>query len=113
VSIAFWLKQSEDSQPYLYIASHDLDSANIPDGYGELIRLAKDMQNPSLSPFQVKLIPASNPLAIDALAIQQRYPARIATMYRGASLRGLSIDWAYIYPAPATASLAKAQFTSP
>ena len=42
--------------------------------YGELLRVADQMANPSLDPFRVKLVPTSNPFAQAALEIHRRFP---------------------------------------
>lgn len=103
VKAAFWVKDSEDAYWYLYIASDQIDDKNIDVAYGEVLRLAGQMANPYLDPFQVKLIPASDPLAQAALNIHRRYPGNTATRFGGKNFGGLGVEGVYIYPASVTA----------
>src|SRR5438046_2269214 len=83
VKTAFWLKPSEESPWSLYIASDQINDTNRALGYSEVLRIAREMHNPYLDPFQVKLIPADDPLAGAVLAFHARYPGRSATHYTG------------------------------
>ncbi len=99
VNAAFWVKESEEGQWYLYIASDQIDEKNLDVAYGEVLRLASLMASPFLDPFRVKLIPAGDPLAQAALDIHQRYPGTIATRLGGKRFGGMAVDGVYIYPA--------------
>src|SRR4051794_30218911 len=79
VKAAFWGKPAEAGQWYLYIASDQIDDRGVDQAYREVQRLAKEHPSPYLDPFQVKLIPASDPLAQAALEIHRRYPGRMST----------------------------------
>ena len=103
VDAAFWVKDSEEGQWYLYIASDRFEEKNLDAAYGEVLRLAAQVATPHLDPFRVKLIPADDPLAQAALEVHRRYPARIATRFGGKNFGGMSVDGVYIYPAPAGA----------
>jgi len=103
VKVAFWLNPTEDGQWQLYIASEEINDTNFDLGYGEVLRLTQEMQNPNIDPFQVKLIGAEDPLARDVLEIQQRFPAKIPTHYNGPTLGGVSIEAAYFYAMPIAA----------
>lgn len=103
VQAAFWLKPTEASRWYLYIASDRINDNSIGSGYGEVIRLTQMKPTPYLDPFQVKLIPIDDPLARAAIEFHDRYPGRPATRLRGGTFGGLSIDGAYIYPSPVAA----------
>ena len=61
-----------------------------------------EIADPFLDPFQVKLIPASDPLARAALDVLRSYPARMAIRFGGRSFGGMSVDGVYIYPPSAT-----------
>jgi hypothetical protein len=99
VKAAFWLKEAEERQWYLYIASDQINDTNLRAAYGEILRVAAQMVTPYLDPFRVKLIPTSNPLAQAAVEIHQRYPGRIAIRLNGTNFGGLSVDGVFIYPA--------------
>jgi hypothetical protein len=99
IKAAFWVKESEEGQWYLYIASDQIDDRNIDVAYGEVLRLAGQMANPYLDPFRVKLIPTNDPLAQAALDIHRRYPGSMATRFGGKNFGGMGVDGVFIYPA--------------
>jgi hypothetical protein len=104
VTAAFWVNDSEGGRWYLYIASDQIDDNNLDMAYGEVLRLAGQMGNHYLDPFQVKLIPSSDPLAQAALHIHRRYPQMMATRFGGQNFGGLGVEGVYIYPASVTTS---------
>jgi hypothetical protein len=103
VQTAFWLKDSEAGQWYLFIASDQIDDSNIDVAYGEVLRVANEIGSPYLDPFQVKPIAASDPLAQAALDIRRRYPGSTATRFGSKNFGGMSIEAAYIYPVSVSA----------
>jgi hypothetical protein len=102
VQAAFWVKDSDDGHWYLYIASDRIDDTNLRRAYGEVLRLADQMETPYLDPFRVKLVPASDPLAQAAIDIHRRFPGKLATRIGGRNFGGITIDGAYIYPESVT-----------
>src|SRR2546421_42190 len=92
VKVAFWVKPVESGQWYLYIASEQIDDRSLDQGYREVLRLANQNPSPYLDPFQVKLIPASDPLAQAALEIHRRFPGRMATRVGSKTFGGVSVD---------------------
>lgn len=100
VNAAFWIKDSEDGPWYLYLASDRIDETNLDVAYGEVLRLAGEMDSPYLDPFRVKLIPTSDPLAQAALSIYRRYPGTMATRFGGRNFGGMGVEGVYLYPAP-------------
>jgi hypothetical protein len=103
VGAAFWLKASEDSGWYLYIASDQITDENFDVAYGEVARLARKIADPNLDLFQVKLIGVRDPFVRAALDLYRRYPARIPTRIRGRQFGGMSVEEVYLYPPPVTA----------
>jgi hypothetical protein len=98
VKAAFWLKAGDEDYRYLYIASEQIDGANIDVAYGEVLRLADKIASPFLDPFRVKLLNASDPLAKAAAEVNERFAGRMATRFGGRSFGGVSVDDVYIYP---------------
>ena len=98
VSVACWVKPAESNSQYLYIASDDINDANIRDAYGEVARTYQNSRSPWLDLFQIKLINSSDPIARDAIAYRDRFPTNVGMRYPGTSIGGLGIDEAYIYP---------------
>ncbi len=105
VNVAFWLKASDDAHRYLYLASERIDDANITEAYGEVLRLASQIDSPYLDPFRVKLLNTADPLAQAAAEINRRFPSRVATRFGGNSFGGVSTDDVYLYPSPLPAAV--------
>jgi hypothetical protein len=102
VEASFWLRDANDGDWSLYVVSDRITDDNFDVAYGEVLRIAQHLQDPSFDPFQVKLIGQDDPLAEAAREIQQRYPGRIPTWYHGNTFGGMSVDRVYIYPPPLT-----------
>ena len=98
VTAAFWLKTSEEGLWFLYIASRFIDDEGLAAGYRRLNAEMRAMPDLWVSPFEIKLIGARNPIAQDVLNVLGRHAAAIPTRYQGARLGGVSIDEAYLYP---------------
>lgn len=64
------------------------------------MQLMRQLPNPILDPFRIKLIPASDPLARNAFQVRQRYPGTLPIRYDGLFLGGQTIDGANVYPTP-------------
>ena len=100
VTAAFWVNPAESDDWYLYVASDEINGGNLAAAYGEVGRILGAMSPRSLDPFRIKLVNASDPIALEAVKIRDRFPAKaIPTRYNGSSIGGMSINGAYIYPA--------------
>lgn len=102
VMAAFWLKASEESSWYLYVASDDFNHGDLRVGYGEVLRIAGELRDPNFDPFQVKLIKPSDPLAKAALEHLQRFAGRKSIRLRRRTFGEIGVDDVYIYPTPIT-----------
>lgn len=103
IAAAFWINPADSEDWLLYIASDEINDANVRVAYGEVLRRIGSNRNQWLDAFQVKLLNSSDPLAAEVVEIRNRYPVnKIPTRYNGSSIAGLAIDGAYIYP-PITA----------
>lgn len=100
VQAAFWIKESEEGEWSLYVASDQITDDNFDVAYGEVVRLAGQLQDPWFDPFQVKLIGIHDSLAQAALDIRRRYPGRTPTHIHGKTLGGLGVEEVYVYPLP-------------
>jgi hypothetical protein len=100
VTVAFWLKESDDSEWYLYVASDQITDDNFDVAYGEVGQIAAQLRDPLFDPFRVKLLGADDPLAKAALDIRGRYPGTVATRFHGKVFGGLPVEEVYIYPSP-------------
>ncbi|MBL8794631.1 MAG: hypothetical protein JNM56_12060 [Planctomycetia bacterium] len=97
---AFWLKESEDGEWYLYLASDQIDDTNFDVAYGEVVRLFGRASTVWLDPIQVKVTGIEAPVAQAVQALQQMYPNTLPTRLRNLRLGGVSVDEVYIYPVP-------------
>jgi hypothetical protein len=104
VASAFWLRKSGESSWYLYVSSPDYTSEDLDTAYGQVLRLAQQINNPYFDPFKVKLILVSNPLSVSAVEILKRFPGRMATRLRQRDFGGVGADEVYVYPIPVMAS---------
>jgi hypothetical protein len=98
VQAAFWLKESDEKEWWLYVASDKITDDNFDVVYGEVFRIAGELRDPLFDPFEVKLLGADDPLAKAALDIHRRFPARMATRFHGKMFGGLLVEEGYIYP---------------
>ncbi|OWK36493.1 hypothetical protein [Fimbriiglobus ruber] len=100
VQAAFWLKESDEGEGSLYVASDKITDDNFDVAYGEVLRIAGVLHDPHFDPFQVKLIGADDPLAKAALDVHRRYPGRTASRFYGKVFGGLPVDEVYLYSSP-------------
>lgn len=105
VSVAFWVMPAESDNLFLYVASDDIGDHNFDAAYGEVLRKLNDNRSPWLDPFQIKLVPSSDPIAQEAIRIRDRFPISLVTRYGGSSLGGIGIEEACIYPPMTTLKL--------
>jgi hypothetical protein len=101
---AFWLRERESDQWYLYLASDQINDSNFDRAYGEVMRIVLPRQSLWLDPFQVKVVGLDAPVARAVVDVMRTYPGGMPTRYHGRQLGGLSVDEAYIYPLPLPAS---------
>ncbi len=100
---AFWLKESEDGQWYLYLVSDQINDTNFDVAYREVLRLLGRGPHMWLDPFQVKVAGVDDPVAKAVIGIQQKYPGSLAARLRNRMLGDVSVDEVYIYPIPVPA----------
>jgi len=98
VTVAFWVRTSEDGSWYLYIGSTAVDRGGKGHEYGMLYVALTKIPHISVSLSDVKLVHPSEPIAKEAIALRDRNPARLPVRYRGKRLGDLPIEEAYIYP---------------
>jgi hypothetical protein len=100
ISVAFWVKTSEEGLWHLYIASPSVDEDKLGEAYRKLYASLAKISDSTVSPSDIKLINDANAISRDVLAIRDRYPAKIPTRFRGKRIGNVSIVEAYIYPTP-------------
>jgi len=98
VSVALWVRTSEDGLWYLIIASSRVGEQGLSASYQTLYSALDKSGVTSICYSDIKLMPASNPVARAAIELRDRLPARIPTRYHGKRLGTLATVEACIYP---------------
>ncbi len=100
VSVALWLKTTEEGLWRLYLAMPSIDDQTLREAYRDVYSALGKISASWISPSDVQLISDSNPIARDASAIRNRSSSLSGSpmRYRGKRLGNLSIIEAYIYP---------------
>jgi hypothetical protein len=102
VQAAFWLKATEDSGWYLYVASEQITDENFDVAYGDARRASRNVQDPNFDLFRVNVIGMDDPLAKAALEIYRQYSGRVPARVRPGQFGPLGAEGVYLYPPPAT-----------
>jgi hypothetical protein len=100
VAAAFWLRAADKLGRYLYIASDQFTDRNTPAAYTEVARVIREMGDPNLDPFRVKVVRMDNPVVRSVMEIYQQYKGRPPARYEATSLGDVAVDDLYIYPQP-------------
>jgi hypothetical protein len=108
VAAAFWAKETESGQWFLYLATPLVgkDGATLS-AYRRVNAVIAAMPAPFwIHPLEVKVIAPTDPVAQDVLAVLGRGPGPRVPPIRwgGTRLGDVSIEGAYFYPLPAGAS---------
>src|SRR5713226_7113031 len=98
VTVAFWLKTSEEDWWHLYIASKVVDERGPAEAYRALLASLQQLPGTTVSLTDVKLIGVSNPITTDVLKIQHRYSGRAPIRFGGGYFGGITVEEALIYP---------------
>jgi hypothetical protein len=102
VMAACWMKESDGGLWFLYLATPLVgnDGARLP-AYARIDAVIRALPQPlGIDPFRIKVVGPSERVGQAILEVQRRYPSRPGGRYDGASLGGVSIDEAYVYPPP-------------
>jgi hypothetical protein len=111
VGVALWVKPTDEEKPFLYLASSVVDDQGASAAYRRVHHILRQQLPSSLiESLDIKVIGLRDSLADDALKrVKPKVPAgqfavqppkrhRGMTGIWGATLGGISIDWARIYP---------------
>lgn len=98
VIAACWLRRSDDEERYLYVSLDGLTVENRRDTYGEVLRVASEIQEYVVDPFRVKLIVPEDPIAKAVADLYRQYPGRKAIPANNRSFAGRGIVEIYVYP---------------
>ena len=94
VTVAFWMWDSDDFRPRLYIAT-----SNYEAGYGDIVNLLHEPGGPQVDSMAVKLIRDTDRRALDVLAhLGPDGRAAAPHFDRGARIGDGVADQLYVYP---------------
>jgi hypothetical protein len=97
VSVAFWVKTSEDAAWQLYLAFPEGASDKSTEAYRKVYYSLDSISPVSISNSDISLLNDNNPIARAAIERRDRLAARKPTKYFGKRLGPLAIKEAYIY----------------
>jgi hypothetical protein len=100
VTVAFWLKTSEEDWWHLYIGSKMVDERGPIQAYRALQESLQKLSGTTVSLTDVKLIGAANPITTDVLKIQKRQSGKGPIRFGGTHFGGITVEEALIYPPP-------------
>jgi hypothetical protein len=98
VTVACWVKTSDEGLWFLYIGSTSVEAGKIGDAYITVYGCLARISDASISLSDIKLIPATDPIAKEAIGVRDRYAGKLPTRYHGKRLGKLTIEEAYVYP---------------
>jgi hypothetical protein len=98
IKAAFWLKEEDERQCHLYVASDQINDKNFDLAYGEVGALTQKMEDPHLEVLDVRLVWGDDRLVQAAAELRQRYPKAKAIHYRNKMFAGRDVDELYLYP---------------
>lgn len=98
VTVAAWVKTSEEGIWFLYIATSEVDKSGLASAYRDVFGILRSMPEAWISTSEVKLIGKSNPITKDLLAIRGERTGFIPAWYHGPLLGGIGVEEVYIYP---------------
>ncbi len=102
VLAACWMKESDGGLWYLYLVTPLVEEGgSTRPAYHCVNAVIRAMPQPlRIDPFQKKVVGPSEPVGQAILDLQRRYADRLPVWYGEATLGGVSIDAAYVYPPP-------------
>ena len=105
VQAAFWLKATEDSGWYLYVASDQITDENVRVAYGDARHASRNIQDPNFDLFRVNLIGIDDPRAEKRhWTYTGDFPGAFRRAFRPGEFGPMGAEGVYLYPPPATAA---------
>jgi hypothetical protein len=100
VIAAFWLNEGEDGGWVLHVASDRFNDGRVGGGYGEVLRIAKEIDNPNFQLSQVRLVGLGEPLVQAVLEFYMTHPPKIPFRIHDRSFGGAGDVEAYLLRGP-------------
>ena len=112
IRVAFWAKLTDEGKWFLYLASPMVDDKGPAAAYRLVHAILRKMPDLWIDPLEIRVVGLNDSLTEAALevikpkvpdspyAVRNPKPYPGMTRFRGATLGGVSIDGAVIYPPP-------------
>jgi hypothetical protein len=100
VAAAFWIRESDRDKQLLYVASDRFNDGKRGSAYGEILRIANEMNDPYFDPFHVRLVGLGEPTAQAALELYVGRPPKIPIRIRGQNFGGIDAEEVYLVKGP-------------
>lgn len=98
IAVAFWLKDRNESEWNLHIASEKISDADRQKAFAEIVRITGQMRDTPLDLMDIKLRKMEDRIVQFALDFRRRYPASLATVFNVPTFEGVDVDGMYLYP---------------
>ena len=98
VKVAFWAKEQERDEPYLFVASDQITDANLRDAIGEQLRIAGRVGGFGLDADRVTLLKGDDRRIADVLALRVDDPKRRTRPWGRSWIGGEMVEDLYVYP---------------
>ena len=106
IEAALWLKTPGSRQWYLYVAAEKITDETLRPASRELLRITRETKDLRLSPFRVRLIKVSDPIARQALGAYHLHTLPLESVYPIDSFGDMEAEGVYLYPPPVNSAAA-------
>lgn len=100
VVVAFWHRDGADARWYFYVASDRFPDDRIGPAFAEVLRIARERNDPNFDPFQVRLVGLSDAPVRAALDFYATRPPKIPARLRDRRFAGVSGENIYFVQGP-------------
>lgn len=105
VQVAFWFKDSDTGNWFLYVVSEQITDENFDVAYGEVGRIDGERRDPWFDCLRVKVLGRDEPLAKAVTELRHRYPSDKPARFFSQTVGGMEADEIYVYPSPLPAAV--------
>src|SRR5437879_43845 len=97
VEVAFWVRTSKEGLWQVWIASPAVDPSNLGEALAKVYTALTKIPNCSVLPSEIRLLISTDPIALEAVALRDRYPSRKPKRYHAKPLAKLATEKLCIY----------------
>ena len=98
ITVAFWVRKQEYSLWELYLGSASVSQDKRGEEYHRVFNCLGRIPATELTPSDIRLVHASDPIVRDAVVARDRYGGRIPRKDNGRRLGNLHVEDIYFYP---------------